>query len=128
MMQMDIRPIHTEADYEWALAEITKYFDNQPQPGTPEGDRFDVLADLIEAYENRHYPIEAPDPVEAIRCVMEQTGKTQSDLAALLGSRPRASEILNRKRALTLEMVHKLNRAWRIPAELLITPYHLNAA
>lgn len=127
-MQMDIRPIRTEADYVWALAEITRYFDNQPAPGTPEGDRFDVLADLVEAYENRHYPIEAPDSIEAVRFVMQQSGRTQSDLAALLGSRSRASETLNRKRPLTLEMIQKISREWHIPADILVAPYRLDAA
>lgn len=127
-MQMDIRPIRTEADYVWALAEITRYFDNQPAPGTPEGDRFDVLADLVEAYENRHYPIEAPDPIEAVRFVMQQSGRTQSDLAALLGSRSRASETHNRKRPLTLEMIQKISREWHIPADILVAPYRLDAA
>jgi HTH-type transcriptional regulator/antitoxin HigA len=107
----DIRPIRTEADYEWALAEIARYFDDQPEPGSPEADRFDVLATLIEAYENRHYPISTPDPVAAIAGHMEMRGLDQSDLAKVLGSRSRASEVLNRKRHLTLDMVHRLNTA-----------------
>ncbi len=122
---MDIRPIKTEADYDWALTEIEHYFDVEPKPGTPEGQRFDVLASLIEHYESRAWPIDLPDPVEAIRYRMEQGGLTQADLARLLGSRPRASEVLSRRRALTKEQAFKLHRAWRIPAEVLIQPYHV---
>ncbi|PKQ08708.1 MAG: XRE family transcriptional regulator [Alphaproteobacteria bacterium HGW-Alphaproteobacteria-12] len=121
----NIRPIKSEADYDWALAEIEKYFVRQPEVGSPEGDRFDVLATLIEAYENEHYPISAPDPVSAIRAHMEMAGLRQSALADILGSRPRASEVLSRKRALSMEMVYRLNRAWHIPAEVLVQPYHL---
>jgi HTH-type transcriptional regulator/antitoxin HigA len=102
----DIRPVNTEADYAWAIAEITRYFENEPEPGSPDGDRFDVLATLIEAYEDRHYPIANPDPVEVIRLHMEMTGRTQRDLSALLGSPSRASELLSRKRLLTMPMVH----------------------
>ncbi len=121
----DIRPIKTEDDYNWAIAEITHYFDDQPKPGTPDGDRFDVLATLIEAYEDEHYPINAPDPVLTIAAHMEMTGLNQKALAKVLGSAPRASEIMARKRALTLDMVFKLHQQWHIPAEALIQPYHL---
>lgn len=124
---MDVRPIRTEADYEWALAEIAPYFDTQPAPGTPEADRFDVLADLIEAYEDRHHPIPAAEPIELLRAHMENTGRTQADLAALFGSRPRASEVLNKRRALTVDMIHKLSSEWGIPADCLVGPYHLAA-
>jgi len=122
---MDIRPLKTEADYDWALAEITRYFENEPEVGSPDGDRFDVLATLIEAYEDIHHPIAIPDPVDAIAGHMEMAGVTQSDLAELLGSRARASEILHRKRALTMEMAFKLHQAWHIPADVLIRPYRL---
>lgn len=125
---MDIRPIRTKEDHEWALAEITKYFDSQPEIGSPDADRFDVLADLIEAYEDRHFHIEEMEPVDLLKAHMEATGRTQADLAALLGSRPRASEVLNRKRALTVDMIHKLSSEWHIPAECLVRPYHLEAA
>lgn len=123
---MDIRPLRTEADYDWALAEVECYFDDQPEVGTPEGDRFTVLSDLIEAYEAKHWPIGPADPIEAILYRMEIGGKTRKDLALLLGSQSRASEILKRKRALTLPMIHKLNQEWGVPAEVLITPYHLD--
>ncbi|MCK8786734.1 XRE family transcriptional regulator [Roseomonas sp. NAR14] len=121
---MDIRPLRTEADYDWALREVESYFDNEPEPGTPEADRFDVLSSLIEAYEAKVWPIEAPDPVDAIRARMEDAGYSQTDLAVLLGSRSRASEILARKRGLTMEQAYKLHTEWRIPAEALIQPLH----
>ena len=124
----NIRPIKTEADYDWAIKEITRYFVNQPEPGSPDGDRFDVLATLIEAYEDAHYPISVPDPVDMISAHMQMKGLTRKDLADLLGSSPRASEILRRKRAITIEMAHKLNRRWGIPADVLIQPYRLAPA
>ena len=124
----NIRPIRTEADYDWALAEIAPYFSNEPRTGSAEADRFDVLAGLIEGYESKHWAIELPDPVDAIRHSMEMKGLTQADLAEILGSRPRASEILNRKRALTLQMIQLISSKWHIPAEILIRPYHLELA
>ena len=123
---MDIRPLRTEQDYDWALAEIEQYFDHVPEPGTPAADRFDVLADLIDNYENRHWPIEDAEPIDAIRYSMELTGRSQADLARLVGSRSRASEILHKKRPLTLSMIQRLHREWGIPAETLIAPYHLD--
>ncbi|MGA3401455.1 MAG: helix-turn-helix domain-containing protein [Acetobacteraceae bacterium] len=126
-MNMDIRPLRTEADYDWALAEIEQYFRHQPPPGTQEAERFDVLAALIENYETKYWPIEAPDPVEAIRIRMEQSGYTQADLAKLLGSRSRASEILAGRRGLTMEQAYRLYREWHIPAEALIRPLHARA-
>ncbi|MBX3543226.1 MAG: helix-turn-helix domain-containing protein [Chelatococcus sp.] len=124
---MEIRAINTEADYDWALAEVERYFLDEPRPGSPDADRFAVLSTLIEAYENKHWPIEPLDPVEMLLHTMEETGRTQSDLADLLGSRSRASEILNRKRAITMDMAHKLHEKWKIPAEVLIRPYNLAA-
>lgn len=125
---MDIRPIRNEADYEWALAEIEQYFNLEPVRGTPDADRFEVLADLIEAYEARHWPIEHADPIELIEYRMELGGLQTKDLAEVLGSKSRASEILNRKRAITLDMARRLHDAWGIPAEVLIRPYKLDAA
>jgi len=119
------RPIRTEQEYEAALAEIGKYFAAEPKKGTLEADRFDLLALLIEAYEEQHHPIGPPHPVEMIRHRMRTAGYTQADLAVLLGSRARASEVLARRRRLTLPMIWKLSRAWRIPAEALIEPYRL---
>ena len=125
---MDIRAIRTEADYDWALSEIAGYFDNEPKPGTAEAERFDILAALIEAYETRYWPIRAADPIDAIRYRMEAAGYSPADLARLLGSRPRASEILNRRRPLTMKMVYKLNKEWKIPAGALVAPYRLRSA
>jgi len=119
---MDIRPIKSERDYDWALSEIERYFDTEPELGTPEANRFDVLAALIENYEAKHWPVEAPDPIQAIRFRMEQAGYTQTDLANLLGSKSRASEVLNRKRLLTMEYAFKLHSAWHIPANVLLQP------
>jgi HTH-type transcriptional regulator/antitoxin HigA len=116
----NVRPIKTEADYDWALKEIARYFEREPEPGSQEGDRFDVLAALIESYEAKRWPIDPPDAVEAIRFRMQQSGLNQADLAQLLGSRSRASEILARKRPLTMEQAAKLHREWRIPAETLL--------
>jgi HTH-type transcriptional regulator / antitoxin HigA len=117
---MDIRPIRTEADYDAALKEIEQYFENEPEPGSIEADRFDVLAALIGAYEQEHWPIDAPDAVSAIREVMALKNYTQSDLANLLGSRSRASEVLSRRRQLTMQQARRLHQAWRIPAESLL--------
>jgi len=125
---MDVRPIRTEADYRWALDEIEQYFDVEPARGTPDADRFEVLADLIEAYESRYWSIEHADAVELIQYRMELGGFQAKDLAEILGSKSRASEILNRKRAITLDMARKLHAAWDIPAEALIQPYRLDAA
>lgn len=125
---MDIRPIRTEQDYEWALAEVAQYFVTAPKLGSIEADRFDVLSALIQAYEDQHWPIEAPDPVATIEHWMEMHGFSQSDLATVLGSRSRASEILRRKRSLTLNMAYRLHHQWAIPADILIKPYHVAIA
>src|SRR6266704_1304679 len=98
MAKKIIRPLHSEADYDVALNEIERYFENEPKPGTPEADRFDLLALIIEDYERRRWPIEPPDTIDAIRYRMETGGYTQADLGRLLGSRQRASDILTRKR------------------------------
>ena len=115
-------PLRTEADYDAALEEIERYFDNEPKPGTPEADRFDLLALVIEDYERKRWPIEPPNVIDAIRYRMETAGYSQADLGRLLGSRQRASEILTKKRALTMRMAWKLHREWEIPAEALIAP------
>jgi HTH-type transcriptional regulator/antitoxin HigA len=117
---MDIRPIKTEADYEAALREIEDLFN--AEPGTSKGDRLDILITLVEAYEDEHFDIPAPDPVEAILYYMESRGLTRADLEPYIGSRARVSEILNRKRPLTLAMIQRLNQLG-IPAEALIQPY-----
>jgi HTH-type transcriptional regulator/antitoxin HigA len=122
MAKKMIRPLHSEADYNVALNEIERYFENEPKPGTPEADRFDLLALIIEDYERKRWPIEPPDTIEAIRYRMETGGYTQADLGRLLGSRQRASDILTRKRPLTMRMAWRLHREWGIPAEALIAP------
>ena len=120
---MRLKPIRTEADYEAALQEIDCLMD--ATSGTAAGDRLDILATLVEAYEASHHPIAAPDPIAALEYVMEQRGMTRADLVPLLGSRSRVSEILNRKRRLTMAMAWRLHRELGIPAEAVITPYEL---
>lgn len=117
---MNIHPIRTKADYKRALREVSAYFDNEPEPGSEDGDRFEILATLVEAYEAKHFPIEAPDPIEAIRFRMEQGGLTVKDLVPSIGQPNRVYEVLNRKRGLTLEMIRNLHRNLGIPAESLI--------
>ncbi len=117
---MDIRPIRTEADYDWALREIEPYFESQPELGTPAADRFDVLAALIESYESHHHAIEPAPPLAVVRLYMEQNRLTQSDLARVLGSRSRASEFLAGHRDLSMTMIAAIKRAWGIPADLLM--------
>ena len=118
---MDIRPIKTEADYQAALEEIERLF--EARPDTPEGDRLDVLTTLVEAYEEKHYPVPLPDPIEAIKYYMESRGLSRGDLEPYIGSRGRVSEILNRKRPLTIGMIRRLHSGLGIPAEVLIQPY-----
>jgi HTH-type transcriptional regulator/antitoxin HigA len=117
---MDLRPLRTEADYEVALKEVEPFFDHEPAPGTPEADRFEVLVMLIEAFENKHYPIAPPDPVEAIKFRMEQAGLTPKDLEPMIGKTNRVYEVLTRKRPLTLRMIRRLHQGLGIPAESLI--------
>lgn len=118
---MEIRPIRTQIDYQEALREIELLFD--VAPNTPEYDRLDILSTLVEAYEKTHIPIELPDPIEAIQYYMDTRGWSRRDLEPCLGSRARVSEVLSRKRSLTLEMIRKLNQELGIPAEILIQPY-----
>ena len=121
-MNMNIRPIHTESDYQAALREVSAYFENEPEPGTPDGDRFDILLTLVEAYEAKQFPIRLPDPVEAIKFRMEQAGLTVKDLTRAIGRTNRVYEVLARKRPLTLKMIWKLHEMFGIPAESLIQP------
>lgn len=116
---MDVRPILTEADLDWALREIDQYFDKEPQRGTPEGDRFEVLLTLIEAYEDKHYPIATPNPAEFLTSFMEMTGKSKADLVAITGSDVRADDILS-GRGMTLEIAYRLNAEWNVPADVLL--------
>jgi HTH-type transcriptional regulator/antitoxin HigA len=121
-MNMDIHPIRTEDDYRATMREISVFFDNEPEPDTPEGDRFDILLTLAEAYEAKHFPVDLPDPVEAIKFRMEQGGLTPKDLEPMIGRMNRVYEILNRKRPLTLAMIWRLHEGLGIPAESLIRP------
>jgi HTH-type transcriptional regulator/antitoxin HigA len=120
---MDIRPIRNETGYHAALAEIDRLMD--AVPGTPEGDRLEVLTTLVEAYEARHHPIETPDAIAALECFMEQRGITPADLVPVFGSRSRVSEVLARKRRLTLTMAWRLHHDLGLPAEAVIKPYEL---
>lgn len=123
---MEIKPIKTEADYEAALEEIEQLF--QSESGTPESDRLEVLTTLVEAYEEQHYSIPSPDPIEAILYHMESRGLSRRDLEPYIGSRARVSEILSRKRPLSLQMIRRLHAGIGIPAEVLIQPYEYRQA
>lgn len=118
---MVLKPIKTKKDYQLALERLDKIFD--AKPGTKEGDELEILGMLIEKYENANFPIEFPDPIEAIKFRMEQLGYSQSDLAEIVGLKSRASEILNKKRKLTLEMIRNLSSMLHIPTDVLIQSY-----
>ena len=118
---MEIRPIRTDDDYRTALAEASSLM--AAEAGTPEGDRLDVLATLIEAHEAAHYPVDTPDPIAAIEFMMEQKGLVRRDLEPAIGGRGRVSEILNRKRPLTLPMIRALATLLDLPADVLIKDY-----
>lgn len=120
---MTIRPIRNEEDYETALEEIETLWD--ATPNSPEADRLDVLVMLVEAYEEKHYPILPPDPIEMILHVMDARGLTRRDMEPYLGTRARVSEILNRRRPLTLTMIRRLQSGLGIPADILVQPYAL---
>lgn len=123
---MEIKPIKTEKDYNAALKEIENLFN--AVPGTPDGDRLEVLSTLIEAYEDAHYEIPAPDLIEALHYFMESRGLTRADMEPYIGSRARVSEILNRKRPLTLPMIQRLHTELGIPAEVLVKPYKVSTS
>jgi len=118
---MNIKPIKTEQDYEQALSRLEVIFDTEIN--TPESDELEVLSILIEKYEDEHFPIGLPDPIEAIKFRMEQMGYNQNDLAKMVGLKSRASEILNRKRKLSLEMIRLLHEGLKIPTEVLVQAY-----
>ena len=118
---MQIRPIKTRADHRAALKEIERLM--YAKPGTPAGDRLEVLTTLVEHYESQHEPIEPPNPVDALLYYMESRGLTRRDLEPYLGSRARVAEVLNRRRPLTIEMIRKLHAGLGIAAEVLIRPY-----
>jgi len=121
---MNIKPIKNEEDYSQTLSYIESLMD--AKPNTPQMDELDVLTTLVEAYEEQHYKIEAPDPIEAIKFRMEQEGLKQKDLVAIVGSKSRVSEILNKKRKLTIEMIRNLHTQLHIPIESLFLDYKTN--
>lgn len=123
---MEIKPIKTESDYLNALHEIETIFDAKEE--TSEGDKLDILVTLVEAYEENNHPILPPDPIEAIIHQMESQGLSRKDLEPLIGSRARVSEILNRKRSLSLNMIRNLQKGLGISAEILVKPYQLKAS
>jgi HTH-type transcriptional regulator/antitoxin HigA len=125
-MAGEIRPIRTKRDYENALKEAENLWG--AKSGTPKGDRLDVLATLIDAYEAEHFPMDPPDPIEAIKFRMEQQGLTRRDLEHIIGTRTRIAEILNRKRGLSIEMIRRLHEHLGISAEVLIRPSRKRAA
>ncbi|MDQ2862855.1 MAG: helix-turn-helix domain-containing protein [Bacteroidota bacterium] len=118
---MTIKPIKTKKDYQQALARLEIIFDARKD--TPKGDELEILSMLIENYENKNFPVDFPDPIEAIKFRMEQLGYTQTDLANVVGLKSRASEILNRKRKLSLEMIRQIHSTLNIPTEVLIQAY-----
>ena len=119
--EKEMKIIKTESEYKKALTKLEKLFN--AKPNTPKGDELELLSLLIEKYEQEKYPIDMPDPIEAIKFRMEQMGYTQNDLAKIIGLKSRASEILNRKRPLTLEMIRNLHEKMNIPTEVLIRAY-----
>ena len=126
---VNIRPIRTDEDHRAALGEIEACWG--AAEGSEEGDRLDVLVALVESYEAKRWPIESNesfDPIDVLHYAIEELGHSQSELAELLGSRSRASEILTRRRALTVDMIYKISDAWKIPADLLVRPYKIETA
>jgi antitoxin component HigA of HigAB toxin-antitoxin module len=127
-MTVNIHILRDEADYQAALTAYEHYFDDEPEAGSEAADHFMLLGLLLARYEDEHQPLPETDPIEALHFAMDRLGLAQSDLAKLLGSRSRASEILNRRRELTLPQIRILCREWRIPASALINPYPLARA
>lgn len=125
-MAIELKPIRTKADYKDALAEVERLWG--AKSGTTKGDRLDVLVTLIEAYEARNFPMDPPDPIEAIQFRMEQQGLTRKDLEPLIGSRARVAEVMNRKRSLSIDMIRRLHEQLGISAEVLIRPTRADEA
>jgi HTH-type transcriptional regulator/antitoxin HigA len=125
-MTAEVRPIRTKRDYEAALKEVDRLWG--AKSGTSDGDRLDVLATLLDAYEAEHYPMDPPDPVEAIKFRMEQQGLTRRDLEEIIGTRTRIAEVLNRKRGLSIAMIRRLHERLGISADVLIRPSRKSAA
>src|SRR6266852_8980524 len=125
-MAGELKPIRSKSDHKKALAEVERLWG--ARSGTPAGDRLDVLATLIDAHETEHYPMDPPDPIEAIKFRMEQQGLTRKDLEPLIGTRTRVAEVLNRKRGLSVGMIRRLHERLGISAEVLIRPSRKTAA
>ena len=125
-MKKELKPIRSEADYEAALAEVERLWG--AKSGTPDGDRLDVLATLVDAYEAERYPMDPPDPIEAIKFRMEQQGLTRKDLEPIIGTRTRVAEVLNRKRGLSIDMIRRLHERLGISADVLIRPSRVDNA
>ncbi|HET7412046.1 MAG TPA: transcriptional regulator [Pararhizobium sp.] len=123
---MEIRPIHTPEDHAAALKAIEELWG--APAGSSRGDKLDILATLVDAYEREHFPLEERDPIDTIKAHMRMNGYSMADFAAVIGSRSRASELLNRRRPLNLQQVHRIVEAWKVPAELLIQPYRIERA
>jgi HTH-type transcriptional regulator/antitoxin HigA len=119
-MAIELKPIRTKADHKSALAEVERLWG--AKSGTPKGDRLDVLVTLIDAYETRHYPMDPPDPIEAIQFRMEQQGLSRKDLEPMIGTRARVAEVMNRRRSLSIDMIRRLHDQLGISAEVLIRP------
>lgn len=117
---MDIHPIRNDHDYKKALKAVSPYFDKEPEPGSEDDDRFEILVTLIQAYEAKHFPLDKPDPIEAIKFRMEQQGLAARDLEPMIGRTNRVYEVLNRKRPLTLAMIRRLHESLGIPAAVLV--------
>jgi len=122
----DVKPIRTEADYEAALIEVERLWG--ANAGTPKGDRLDVLATLIDVYESQHYPMDPPDPIEAIKFRMEQQNLTRKDLEGIVGTRTRIAEVLNRRRGLSISMIRRLHEKLGISTDVLIRPSRIKPA
>ena len=125
-MRRELKPIRSEANYEATLAEVEHLWG--AKSGTPDGDRLDVLATLIDAYETEHYPMDPPDPIEAIKFRMEQQGLTRKDLEPIIGTRTRVAAVLNRKRGLSIDMIRRLHERLGISADVLIRPWRVDKA
>ena len=125
-MAAEVRPIRTKRDYETALKEVERLWG--AKAGTPDGDRLDVLATLIDAYETEHHPMDPPDPIEAIKFRMEQQGLTRRDLEEIIGTRTRIAEVLSRNRGLSIAMIRRLHERLGISAEVLIRPSRKSVA
>lgn len=119
-MKSDLKPIRTKADYKRALLEVERLWG--ARSGTPAGDRLDIVATLIDAYESKQFPMDPPDPIEAIKFRMEQQGLTRKDLEPIIGTRTRVAEVLNRRRNLSIGMIRRLHERLGIPADILIRP------